>query len=274
MNRRRRRRIRNLAIMLLMLALVWLWARATERSLQLASFRTGYLLFSAVVFLALYNVRKKLPFLPLGSSTAWMQWHLYVGMGTLGLFAMHAGLEIPNGILETSLAAVYLMAVASGVLGLYLTRTIPPQLARMSQEVIYERVPAMRRSLWKRADEVALGAVAASGATTLAEFYGGQLYQFFSRPRSVWYQLRPTSGPRRRLLQQLQDVRRYLSDQEQPACEELFALVRRKDELDFQESRQKLLKLWLFGHVGLTYVLLLLAALHAVLAHAFAGGAA
>jgi hypothetical protein len=72
----------------------------------------------------------------------------------------------------------------------------------------------------------------------------------------------------------MQDVRRYLSDQEQGPCEELFALVRRKDDLDFQEARQKLLKVWLFVHIGLTYTLVLLAVLHALLVHAFQGGAA
>jgi hypothetical protein len=54
----------------------------------------------------------------------------------------------------------------------------------------------------------------------------------------------------------------------------LFALVRRKDDLDFHEARQKLLKVWLFAHIGLTYALVLLALLHALMAHAFGGGAA
>jgi hypothetical protein len=100
------------------------------------------------------------------------------------------------------------------------------------------------------------------------------LYDFFARPRRLSYQLRPTSAARRELLGEMQNVRRYLSDQEQGACEELFALVRRKDDLDFHEARQKLLKVWLFAHIGLTYALVLLALLHAVMAHAFGGGAA
>ena len=74
--------------------------------------------------------------------------------------------------------------------------------------------------------------------------------------------LRPTSALRRALMREMQDLRRYLSDQEQAACERLFALVRRKDDLDFHEARQKLLKLWLFVHIGLTYALVLLALLH------------
>jgi hypothetical protein len=73
-------------------------------------------------------------------------------------------------------------------------------------------------------------------------------------------------------MHEMQDLRRYLSDQEQGACEKLFALVRRKDDLDFQEARQRLLKTWLFAHIGLTSALVVLALLHGLLAHAFAGG--
>ena len=92
----------------------------------------------------------------------------------------------------------------------------------------------------------------------------------------MWLERTPTLrvGNRRTKFREMQDVRRYLSDQEQSACEDLFALVRRKDDLDFQEARQKLLKVWLFGHIGLTYVLVLLSLLHGLLAHAFYGGAA
>ena len=125
-------------------------------------------------------MRKKLPFLPLGSSTAWLQWHLYVGLGSVGLFALHAGATWPNGVLETALALVYLLTVASGLVGLYLTRTIPAQLARVGEEVIYERIPALRHAVRQQAGDVVLESVAASGATTLADFYLARLYDFFS----------------------------------------------------------------------------------------------
>jgi hypothetical protein len=119
-----------------------------------------------------------------------------------------------------------------------------------------------------------LESVSASGATTLADFYSQRLYDYFGRKRGARYLFRPTTSLRRALMNEMQDLRRYLSDAEQAACERLFTLVRRKDDLDFHEARQKLLKLWLFGHIGLTYTLVLLAILHGLLAHAFSGGTA
>ncbi len=268
-----RRRVRNTLLTLLAVAAVWFWARTTDQALGHSAFATGYLLLGAIGFLALYNVRKRLAFLPIGSSAAWLQWHIYVGLATLAVFALHAGIAIPNGVLETTLAFFYLLTVASGLIGLYFTRKILRQLARVGQEVIFERIPALRRAVWRQADSAALAAVSASGATTLADFYTSHLYDFFARPRRLWYQLRPTSAWRKMLLREMQDVRRYLADQEQAPCEELFALVRRKDDLDFHEARQRLLKMWLFVHIALTYSLVLLALVHGLLALAFCGGA-
>lgn len=272
MRTRNYRRIRNASILLLALAGIAAWVRAQERSLGSSAFTTGYLLLAAVLFLALYNVRKKLPFLPLGSSTAWLQWHLYVGMGTVGLFALHVGPAWPRGALEIALGVIYSLTVASGLLGLYLTRTIPAQLARVGDEVLYEQIPAFRQRVRSQSQQVVLESVAASGATTLADFYTTRLYGFFTRARGLRYLLRPTTAPRRALMNEMHDLRRYLSEQEQASCERLFALVRRKDDLDFHEARQRILKVWLFLHIGLTYALVLLSLLHGLLAHAFHGG--
>jgi len=266
------RRLRNAGLTLMMLGLVWLWVRTKHRALEPTAFTTGYLLAASIGFLALYNIRKKLPFLPLGSSAAWLQWHLYVGMGTVGVCALHVGPKWPHGVLDTALAVIYLLTIGSGLVGLYLTRTVPVQLARVGEEVIYERIPAHRQQLRQRVREVVLESVAASGATTLAAFYSTRLVDYFERPRPLRYRLQPTSAERRAVMREMHDVRRYLSEQEQTHCEKLFALVRKKDDLDFHEARQGLLKQWLFVHIGLTVVLALLAALHGLVAHAFHGG--
>jgi hypothetical protein len=120
---------------------------------------------------------------------------------------------------------------------------------------------------------VVLESVVNSGTTTLADFYLARLYDYFQQPRGAWYLLRPTTTARRSLMREMRDVRRYLSDQEQTGCERLFALLRRKDDLDFHEARQGLLKLWLFVHIGLTCMLVIGAILHGILAYGFDGGA-
>ena len=266
-----RRRVRNVLLAALVVLAMVVWVRSQDDALARTAYQTGYVLYAAVGVLALYNLRKKLPGLPLGTSAGWLQLHIYIAIGSVAVFALHAGARLPNGPLELALAVVYLATVASGVWGLYLSRTIPAQLTRTGEQFVYERIPALRRQVRDRAQGMLQEAVATSGATTLSDFYAAYLYDFLDRPRSLRYLLRPTTGWRKRLLRKMHDLRRYLNSDEQQACEKLFQIVRTKDDLDFHESRQRLLKLWLFGHLALTYSLVLLATLHGVVALAFRG---
>jgi hypothetical protein len=225
------------------------------------------------MLLSCYNLRKKLPQLPLGTSATWMQIHIYVGLATLGVFVLHGGLKWPYGIVDRALAAVYLATFASGVLGLFWTRTIPAQLARVGEEIIYERIPTFRRQLANQARELAIEAVNVSGTTTVADFSSTELYDFFERSRGWGYQLSPSTRRRRALLAKMHDLGRYLSSREKAVLERMFSLMRKKDDLDFHAARQGLLKAWLFAHIGLTYSLVLLALLHAVVVHVYWGGA-
>jgi hypothetical protein len=74
------------------------------------------------------------------------------------------------------------------------------------------------------------------------------------------------------LLGEVTGLERYATDDEKVALNALAELVELKDELDYQYAHQGILKTWLFLHIPLTYVLLILASVHGYLAHAFAGG--
>jgi hypothetical protein len=196
-----------------------------------------------------------------------------VGLGTAILFGLHVHWRMPDGIFETLLAGFYVATFASGLIGLYWTRTLPGKLARVSEEVIYERIPLLRSQLRDRAQQAVLESVGSAGATTLGDFYSERLHHFFEEPRSWRYRLRPDNRLRRRILEELTEVNRYLSDPERKTCEQLFALVRRRDDLDYHSALQWRLKVWLFLHIGLTYPLVAIASVHALLAHLFTGGA-
>jgi hypothetical protein len=225
-----------------------------------------------VIFLAIYNIRKKLPIGSHTTSAGWLQAHIYVGLGTVAVFAMHVCWRVPNGWLEGILATFYATTFVSGLIGLYWTRTIPVQLSRAGEEFIYERIPALRNHVHQRAEQVVLETVRATGSDTLANFFNTRLQGYLEKPRGWNYWLRPSGKVRKRLLAELTEVTRYLSEPERQASEQLFSLIRRRDDLDFQGALQWRLKMWLFAHIGLTYPLVLLACLHGWLAHLFDGG--
>src|SRR5439155_23813064 len=86
------------------------------------SFLTGWVLFGLILALTLYNARKKLPFLPLLSSEAWMQFHIYAGLLTGVAFAVHVSYRIPKGWFQGSLAGLYALVMLSGFFGLFVSR--------------------------------------------------------------------------------------------------------------------------------------------------------
>jgi len=268
-----RRRFVGAAVTFTVLAAAWLWSQGMQSRLQSPSYVTGWLLFGSLLFLALFNVRKKLPVPPLGSSADWLQLHVYTGLGTAGLYLVHTPRWWPNGRLESLLAALYGVTFVSGLVGLYWTRTLPRRLSRVGQEVIYERIAAIRGRLRERAQAAALSAIRGTATTTLGEFYAARLHDYFSSRRSWRYRVLPTSRLRKSLMAELTEVTRYLSDDERKTAEELFALVRQRDDLDYHEALQGRLKAWLFVHIALTYPLLVAAGLHAWTAHLFYGGA-
>jgi hypothetical protein len=251
------------------LAVALWWLRSDELGLGRSAISSGWMLAASVLALASYHFRKKLPSLPLGSSAAWLQWHAYLALVSGGIFLWHVGLRVPDGWLEASLAVTFALTFAIGVVGLYLSRTIPAQLARTGSEFRYESIPLLRRLNAEAAGQLVLQTVANSGQSTLADLFMNRLYDYLACSRSLVYHLAPSSRVRRELMRELSEADRYLSHNERQASEKLFRHIRRKDDLDFHQARQGLLKWWLVAHLTLTGLLVVLGSCHAVVVLAF-----
>ncbi|MEX2216270.1 MAG: hypothetical protein WD768_19320 [Phycisphaeraceae bacterium] len=265
---------RRKAIVLTILAgtaislLIWAW------SLRLAtsSFLSGWILFGIMLVLTSYNLRKKLPFLPLLKSSTWLQIHLYLGFLTILIFLQHTGFKIPNGGLEVTLAVLYWLVAGSGVIGLFLTRTLPGRLSVRGEELLFERMPVYRRNIHEEAEKLVVVAVDEAGTTTLADYYKRRLAAYFNGFRNFWHHLIESKRPRHNFETELSDLDRYLNDREREIAAELQELVFIKDDLDYQHALQKTLKGWLFIHIAFTYSLMIVAVVHVVIVHAFHGG--
>jgi len=269
--RMRRRLITNVAFT--GLAIVFLINTITMQSASLrnSSWTTGYILLGCLFFLAAYNLRKKLSFLPrIGTSRLWMQLHIYVALFSIALFVGHIGLRIPDGSFEQLLAALYVIVAGSGVYGLYVTRTVPRKLTVVQNEVIFENIPGVRRELIQRARRLILDS--ASSTDVLAKFYVNHLIYFFEKPRSLAYQVSPSLRRSKHLISEINDLNRYLSEPQRQKSRVLARLIQAKEDLDYHWAMQGKLKAWLFVHVGLTYSLLIVAVLHGIMAHSFGGG--
>ncbi len=74
------RRLVGVAFVVVVSALFLLIHLFGKVALYHVNFLSGWTLLVLMLFLTLFNVRKKLPFIPLLSASTWLQCHLYLGL--------------------------------------------------------------------------------------------------------------------------------------------------------------------------------------------------
>lgn len=264
-----RRRFAGVMTLLALIAALVVWLQFDPRD---AVYVSGWGLAAMMVFLTLYNLRKKMPYPPMWTSATWLQLHIYIGLLTAPIYLMHAGMRLPTGGLDITLALLFAGVFISGVVGLLLTRVVPRRLSVRGEEVLFERIPVFRRQLLERAEALIVDTVQQTDAVTLSSFYHRRVADFLRRPRHLWRHVIQSTRPLQRLTEQLHDSDRYFNEQERAAAAELAQIIEAKDHLDYHQAMQGVLKGWLFVHIPLTYVLMTTVALHAVLMHTWVGG--
>ena len=271
MNHFSRRRLRNISLTIFVVAALAAVVAWMDRSLLHSSFFTGYVLIGSLFLLAAFGMRKRLPMISgIGSAAFWMQMHIYVGFGSFAVFAMHIAFRVPDGVFESILALLYCVVFFSGLYGLWASRTIPRKLTSVGDEVIFERIPAFKRHLARRAQTMVMESC--ENTPVLANFYVNRLSRFFERRRGLAYLLMPTGRTRRQLIAEIEELDRFLAHDDRRISRELAMMVRKKDDLDYHTAMQGRLKMWLFVHIAMTWSLLIFSVVHGVLAHAFGGG--
>lgn len=236
-------------------------------------FLSGWVLLGCMVFLAAYNLRKKLPMLPLLSSSLWLQLHSYAGLFTGALFLCHVSFRFPTGRFELALAALFTGVTVTGIFGWWLSRVIPPRLSSVGGEVPFERIPVVRRDLRRQAEKLVIDVISEAKVSTLADHYVQRLAGYFSARPAFFPHIIGSVAGLNRMLDDLGELDRYAGAEEKEKAEVLAGLIRARHALDYHWANQLVLKGWLFFHIPLTYGLFLFIAIHIVLVYAFAGGA-
>ncbi len=268
-----RRRLRNLTLVLIGGLLILISDWIARGALMQTAYISGWAMLALMLLLAAYNLRKKLSVIPLFSSSAWLQVHVYAGVVSVVVFVVHIGYVMPNGGLEILLGVLYLGVAASGLVGLVLTRALPPRINSRGENVIFERIGAIRQQLREQAEVLALESVNAGNVTAISQLYQDRLLRFFAGPQNLWSHLGQSRRRRQALLGEIDALRRYVKESDRESLTQIAELVCLKDDLDYRYACQCALKGWLFVHSPLTYGLLLVMGVHIVVVYAFSGGA-
>jgi hypothetical protein len=251
-----------------------------------------------MLFAGLLGARKKFPIWRVGRAQSWMRGHLWLGFLSFPLILFHGGFHF-GGTLTSVLMWLFIIVFASGIFGAALQHFLPRiTTEQLPMETIYEQIDRVRGQLVDEASKLAEEALAAlhgdlllaterqraaaagagsvSGDVTVAagleasEELAQQLQDFTSRELVPFLQ---RAGPGKfsladpdRSRGMFQQLRILLPDNLRATVDDWENICEEKRQLDRQSRYHKLLHGWLLVHIPVSYALLLLGAIHAVVA--------
>lgn len=257
--------------------------------------------FALMVFAGLLGARKKVPVWRLGRAQTWMRGHLWLGLVSLPLIVLHAGVTFGTG-LTLVLMWLLIIVTVSGVGGAWLQHTMPRRMLReLPMETIYEQIEHVRAQLLMEADTIVAdacgkleietvapaaraggaagtrgeGAAAASALATtdridaeesspLREFYRHEMRPFVARPRAP----HPLADSRIAAAR-FEKVRTLVPLPFHGAIHDLENICEEERQLRRQSRMHVILHGWQLIHVPLSIALLALAVVHVVMALRF-----
>jgi hypothetical protein len=228
---------------------------------------TGWSMLAAILFLWMFNLRKKLSMVPLGRAAVWRDLHVVVGVVLLPVFWLHTGSLWPAGFYEQLIAVLFYLVFASGVVGGLLTWIVPRRINLIGGEIILERIPSEIARIREAALAAITEGVSASGHETLVRQYDEAFGWFFARPRFMMSHITGAARPRAWLEQRARTTQPYLDSTEQAAFDQLLGLMEYKNKVDAHHANQTLLRIWLLFHLPLSIALLMLVLWHTLLVH-------
>jgi len=193
-----------------------------------------------------------------GTAQTWLQLHVYGGALFLLLTLMHSGFHFPTGMLNWWLWILSIWVTFSGIFGVLLQKWIPKILTSgLANEALYERIPELVMEIRGKAE-----ALMQTCSDPLRDFYRKQIALAFAEPQRRWiYYLDITGGAHDRL-KQIEYLRNVLSVEEREKLGKLESLFKAKLELDAHFTLQKMLRWWLYLHVPVSIILLILVGFH------------
>ncbi len=214
-----------------------------------------------LVLVAAWGVRRRtMRIRSTGKAQSWVQLHVYGGWLFLLLVLMHDGFRWPHGSLNAWLLVLAIWVTATGLIGVFLQKWVPRMLTSgTSVEVLYERVPELVDAIRAKAEELVQ-----SSPEPVQDFYVRNVAPALRAPKSRWvYYIDVTGGIQSRT-KQFAYLRRLLAHADQEKLDQLERFYRTKLEMDAHFTLQKSLRWWLYAHLPVSLVLLILTAIHVV----------
>jgi hypothetical protein len=265
----------------------------------------GVIGFGFMIFAALLGARKRVPTWRIGRAQGWMRGHLWLGFLSLPMILFHGGFHF-GGTLTSVLMWLLIITVVSGVFGAALQHYVPRVMTSdVKLETIYDEIGNVRNLLREEADRgveaicgplglaksakedghraggfsaarmmaaTSSGAAVAPAAETavlteeecapLRQFYLSEMRPFLEQPKHRGARL----GDADRAHGAFSGLRTLMPSSAQATVQDLEDICDEARQLVRQEQLHHLLHGWLLVHIPLSLALILLGAVHAVMA--------
>jgi hypothetical protein len=257
----------------------------------------GSIGFGFMIFAGLLGLRKKFPVWRIGRAQTWMRAHLWLGFLSYPLILLHGAFHF-GGPLTRVMMWIFTVVFFSGLAGAAIQHFMPRiHTVQLPMETIYEQIDHVREQLAMEAGQIVdqvcdsldgelsrasvgqLAAAASAGTdwdVTVADGLGfneqasGQLRDFFVRETLPYLD---QVGPRglaladaMRAKGMFQQLRILLPVALHSTLGDLETICEEKRQLDQQRRYHLVLHGWLLVHIPLSYAVLVLGAVHAVMA--------
>ena len=219
--------------------LIWGWSPAEPAGLAF-----GIAAAVLMTLEVLYALRRRLLIRPLNTGQKWLQAHVYGGVLAALFVLIHAGFRWPHGTFGFVLLALTLLVTLTGVLGVIGQKIVPPTLANMGTEAIYERIPEQVATLREEATQAVTGA-----SDRLQRFYGSHVQPALAGPAMAWSYLVDVRSDRDRRIAEFDSLRSFVDDADRLRLEQLQTLLVKKIDLEAHYTWQTVLRWWLLVHV-------------------------
>jgi hypothetical protein len=248
-----------------------------------------------MLFAGLLGARKKIRIWRVGRATTWMRAHLWLGFLSFPFIVFHAGFRLGNGLLTRVLMALFLVVFFSGLLGAVLQHRMPKIMTeRLPMETVFDQIDRVISQLVDEAARVVAEVVEsleqemergeeteellrAPGTTRKAtavavsdERVSRKIAYFFQSQMKPYLQSRqigkqPLANPVK-ASGAFQQLKILVPQALWPKFDDLENICEEKRQLESQRRMHKFLHGWLLFHIPVSYALIFLGAIHAVVA--------
>lgn len=240
-----------------------------------------------ILFAMLLSFRKKVRTMRIGRAYWWMQGHVWFGLLSYPIILYHAGFRW-GGTMTSVLMWLFTIIIVSGIVGLIFQQLIPTLILKhVPMESTYENHPRVLEALREEAgaiiaaatqrqeeafevDAIPAGSTTATLAATETSVAETRLREFYTRHVQPCLLDHPAPAAAlvndRSASSMFEDLRRMLPKSMQDGVSNLEEICEERRQIARHRRLYHWLHGWLLIHIPLSFAMLVLIVVHAVLA--------